>query len=103
VDTAARIPYLMLQPRDRVRAFLIKYQNRVLYGTDLDLMPWEQPDERLIHWEAEYARDWKFFATDERLAYDGHQVRGLALPENVLRKLYRENTLTWVPGAASPE
>jgi hypothetical protein len=33
VDTAARMEYLMLQPRDKVRAFLIKYQDRVLYGT----------------------------------------------------------------------
>ena len=33
VDTAARVPYFMFQPRDKVRAFLIKYQDRVLYGT----------------------------------------------------------------------
>ena len=39
VDTAARIEYLMMQPRDKVRAFLIKYQDRVLYGTDLVVMP----------------------------------------------------------------
>src|SRR5216110_196673 len=38
VDTAARVSYLMLQPREKVRAFLLKYQNRVLYGTDLDVL-----------------------------------------------------------------
>ena len=39
VDTAARIPYFMLQPREKVRAFLIKYQDRILYGTDLGGTP----------------------------------------------------------------
>ena len=39
VDTAARVPYFMMQPRDKVRAFLIKYQDRILYGTDLEGMP----------------------------------------------------------------
>jgi hypothetical protein len=26
VDIAERVPYLMLQPRDKVRAFMIKYE-----------------------------------------------------------------------------
>ena len=100
VDTAARVPDLMLQPREKVCAFLIKYQDRVLYGTDLELKPWERPEEALKRWEAEFARDWKFFATDEKFQYAGREVRGLALPENVLRKFYRQNALRWVPGIA---
>jgi hypothetical protein len=47
VDMAARIPYFMLQPRDKVRAFLIKYQDRLLYGTDLSVMP-EDATENLL-------------------------------------------------------
>ena len=101
VDTAARVPDLMPQPPDKVRAFLTKYQDRVLYATDLVMMPWDKPEDSLTHWEAEYSRDWKFFATGETLAYAGHQIRGLALPEPVLRKLYRENALKWVPGIVS--
>ena len=38
VDTAARMEYLMLAPREKVRNFLIKYQDRVLYGTDLEFL-----------------------------------------------------------------
>ena len=101
VDTAARIPYLMLQPREKVRAFLIKYQDRVLYATDLVLLPWDNPAHAMKHWEAEYARDWKFFATDETLTYNGRTVRGLALPEPVLRKLYHANAIKWVPGLSN--
>lgn len=98
VDTAARIPYLMIQPRDKVRAFLIKYQDRVLYATDLVFMPWDDPAEAVKAWEAEYARDWKFFSTDETLTYNGRTVRGLALPEPVLKKLYHSNAVKWIPG-----
>jgi len=101
VDTAARVPYLMLQSRQKVRAFLIKYQDRVLYGTDLEFKPWEKADGAVKRWEAEYARDWKFFATDEKFDYAGREIRGLALPESVLRKFYRQNALRWVPGIES--
>jgi predicted TIM-barrel fold metal-dependent hydrolase len=101
VDTAARVPDLMLQSREKVRAFLTKYQDRVLYATDLVMMPWDKPEESVKRWEAEYSRGWKFFATGESLTYAGRQIRGLALPETVLRKLYRENALRWVPGIVS--
>lgn len=98
VDTAARVPYLMLEPPEKVRAFLIKYQSRVLYGTDLEFLPGDHAEKTMKQWEAEYARDWKFFATDEMVAYNGRQIRGLALPESVLRKIFRDNAMEWVPG-----
>ena len=43
VDTAARVVNLMAQPREKVRAFLIKYQDRVLWGTDLMEITWDDP------------------------------------------------------------
>jgi predicted TIM-barrel fold metal-dependent hydrolase len=98
VDTAGRVEHLMLQPKEKVHDFLIKYQDRVLYGTDLSLMSWDDPKVALPHWESEYNRDWKFFATSETLELPGGKVTGLALPKAVLRKLYRENALHWVPG-----
>jgi hypothetical protein len=55
------------------------------------------------HWEEEYARDWKYFATDGTLEYHGHKIRGLALPEAVLRKLYHSNALHWMPGIQGPQ
>jgi len=98
VDTAGRSIYFMMQPPEKVRAFLIKYQDRVLYGTDLDLMPWADTTQRLKHWQDEYARDWRYFATDESVEYDGKKYQGLKLPEPVLHKLYHENAIRWVPG-----
>ena len=59
VDTAARIPYLMRQSPEKVRAFLIKYQDRVLYGTDLGITPDDKAETALKEWATRYARDWK--------------------------------------------
>ena len=98
VDTAARVVYFMMQPADKVRAFLIKYQDRVLYGTDLDLMPWADTTKQLQHWQDEYRTNWKYFATDEWVEFEGKKSRGLKLPQSVLRKLYHDNAVRWVPG-----
>jgi predicted TIM-barrel fold metal-dependent hydrolase len=58
VDTAARMLYLMKQPPEKVRAFLTKYQDRVVYGTDLELHPWEDALKALPEWEKQYLTDW---------------------------------------------
>jgi predicted TIM-barrel fold metal-dependent hydrolase len=102
VDTAARIPYFILQPREKVRAFLIKYQDRILYATDLVVMPQDNTEKALQQWTSTYERDWKFFATDQTVEYKGHNARGLRLPESVLRKLYHDNAIRWIPGIVGP-
>jgi Amidohydrolase len=98
VDTAARVPYLMLQPRDKVRNFLIKYQDRVLYGTDLGMIPNADVAKELREWQDTYTQDWKYFATSETIEYRGHKIIGLDLPPDVLRKLYHGNAVQWFPG-----
>ncbi len=101
VDMAARIPYFMLQPRDKVRAFLLKYQDRVLYATDLVVFPRSKTEDTLAEFRSTYARDWKFFSTDQNVEYQGHTYQGLALPRPVLRKLFHDNAVRWFPGLAS--
>jgi predicted TIM-barrel fold metal-dependent hydrolase len=101
VDTAARIRHLMRQPREKVRAFLLRYSDRVLYGTDLGISPGQDAVKVAERLEREYARDWSYFATDETLEVDGRTVRGLALPPEALRRLFRDNALRWVPGVVS--
>ncbi|HEY4739850.1 MAG TPA: amidohydrolase family protein [Candidatus Acidoferrales bacterium] len=98
VDTAARMEYLMIQPREKVRNFLIKYQDRVLYGTDLEFLSDESAADALKEWQETYARDWKFLATDQKLPYHGRQIEGLNLPEPVLRHIYHDNAVRWIPG-----
>ncbi|TAM80595.1 MAG: amidohydrolase [Acidobacteria bacterium] len=98
VDTAARVQYLMMQPREKVRAFLIKYQDRVVYGTDLELMPGANTTAALEEWQQRYSRDWKYFATDEWVDYQGKKYEGLKLPGPVLRKIFHDNAVHWFPG-----
>jgi len=98
VDMAARVPYLMLQPRDKVRAFLLKYQDRVLYATDLVVFPRSKTEDTLAEFRQTYARDWKFFSTDQTVQYMGHTYHGLGLPPDVLRKLFHDNAVRWFPG-----
>ena len=100
VDTAARMEYLMIQPREKVRNFLIKYQERVVYGTDLEFLANETTPEALKDWQDTYARDWKFLATDQMLQLRGREIEGLNLPEPVLRRIFHDNAVRWIPGIA---
>jgi hypothetical protein len=103
VDTAYRVEYLMVQSPEKVRAFLTKYQDRVLYGSDNGLRPGADPTRTLPHREEAYLREWKYFATDEWIEYKGKKYRGLALPRPILRKLYHDNAVRWVPGILGEE
>jgi len=103
VDTAARICHLQAQDRGKVREFVLKYRDRILYGTDSE---WETDADglaaRLEAQERTYREDWRYFATDEwveapRVA-PGFRCRGLALPEDVLRKLFHDNAAAAYPG-----
>ena len=100
VDTAARVRFLAAQPREKVRGFFLKYQDRILYGTDLDAYPTDDTADTLHKWQQTYLHDWKFFASDETQEFDGRKVQGLNLPAPVLRKLYHENAARWIPGSA---
>jgi hypothetical protein len=101
VDTAARVPHLTIQPRAKVRAFLIKYQDRVLYGTDTDIMRKGDVNPSIADWQKQLAEDWRYFATADTFNYDGHMIQGLQLPLPVLRKLYHDNAVHWIPGLAN--
>ena len=98
VDTAARVQYLMMQLRDKVKAFLIKYQDRVLYGTDLGLDAHGNTASAIKEWQEQYLRDWTYFATGEWVEYHGKKYRGLKLPEPVVRKIFHDNAVHWFPG-----
>ena len=91
VDLAARIAELGRQP-STARAFIERWADRVLFGTDM------APDPR---WYAVYYR---FLETrDESFPYDADpdappsqgrwRIHGLDLPDDVLRTVYRENAL----------
>ena len=98
VDLAARMPYLALQPRADAIAFITKYQDRLIYGTDLEFHDTDKVEIRMEYWQNSYARDWRFFATNDTVDFGGIKGNGLALPDSVLRKIYHDNAVHWFPG-----
>ena len=98
VDLAARMPYLALQPHADVIAFILKYQDRLIYATDLGFSQRDKAPAAIDLWEQTYARDWRFLATNDVVEFDGIKGQGLALPAPVLRKIYHDNAVQWFPG-----
>ena len=103
VDMAARMEYLMIQPREKVRSFLIKYQDRVLYGTDLEFLAADAHARCAERLAGNLRQRLEVFGDrPECLQYRGHQVEGLALPEPVLRRIFHDNAVQWIPGIVAP-
>ncbi len=100
VDMAARVCHLQVQDRQKVRNFIIKYQDRLLYGTDLGagrVYTKTDIEQTLDRIETTYMKDYRYFATDEEMEVwevDG-TFRGLALPKNVLEKIFYSNFYKW--------
>ena len=97
------IVHFQVQARDKVRDFLVKYQDRLLYGTDNEIGRGRSHSEAQIEYLDEvYRNDYRYFATDQEIAVPGIKpnckVRGLALPAPVLKKIYYENALKWYRG-----
>jgi len=99
VDTAARIRYFARGDRERVRQFLTRYQDRILYATDFALRGDRDGDAAAARGlQAMHDRDWSYFASDDKMEYGGKPTQGLGLPDVVLRKIFRENARRWIPG-----
>jgi predicted TIM-barrel fold metal-dependent hydrolase len=102
VGTAARIgqlQYQSQQDRDKVISFIQKYQDRILYGSDMGARPESQIEERYRWVRGRWLLDWKYFATDEVIAVSelDEPVKGLALSKQVVDKIYRINAYKLFP------
>lgn len=102
IDTAARMPHLAIQSPVKVRQFFIKYQDRILYGTDLEFTRQEDAKAAIAEWQEQYALDWRYLATADRFNYQGRTVQGIHLPPSILKKIFHENAVHWIPGIAGP-
>jgi len=96
IDFSARMDELGRQPYS-ARDFLIRFQDRVLFGTDMPISPWM------------YRCHFRFLETaDEYFDYPGYlgesdsyprwKIYGLHLPDGVLEKIYNKNALRIIPG-----
>jgi predicted TIM-barrel fold metal-dependent hydrolase len=106
VDIAARMTQIQYQSnanRPKVRDFFIKYQDRLMYGTDIADNPpnpahaKDEPPMTDSAFEADVDRtwrsDWRYLATPLTQHVDDLKadVKGLELPRAVIDKLYFRN------------
>ena len=103
VDTAARVLNFQAQEREKVRRFLVKYQDRILYGTDNEVgREGSDPQGAMKYLDHVYRQDYRYFGSDQEIEVPeikpGFKVRGLALPLPLLKKIYYENAVKWYPG-----
>lgn len=95
IDFSARIDELGRQPYT-ARDFFVAYQDRILFGTDMPL----SADTYRCYFRFLETRDEYFDYMDYigRWGYSRWRIYGLYLPDDVLRKVYRENALRIIPG-----
>ncbi|MGI8981554.1 MAG: amidohydrolase family protein [Pirellulaceae bacterium] len=94
MEIASRIGELGRQPVS-ARKFLLKYQDRILFGTD---GPW--PEQRLrLYWRFLETEDEYFPYSEKEFPPQGFwNIFGVQLPDEVLKKVYLENAMRIVPG-----
>ena len=118
VDLAAAPEFLYYVGRDNLRDFMIQYADRVLFGTDVGTK-WFAPDlggasDHFKTRAVNYKRSFDFLETDKTLPSDfvdvtkGQEgvrlgvpgkrtIQGLALPQEVLEKIYFRNAMRIYP------
>ena len=109
VDMAERISHLQHQAVSDwqgVHDFLVKYQDRLIYGTDLrtgasDIVSkgLEEAGEIRNHAHEVWLRHWKFFTTNDTMEVPKvtGSFKGMKLPKEVVDKIYRKNAEKWFP------
>jgi len=115
IDTAARVPEIGRQPPEHLRAFFVKYQDRILFGTDTGVG--DRQDEMMYgstgaepptpaDEERFFEQTYRFFETREAHLVSPTPIQGrwtidgIGLPPDVLKKLYFDNAarvLRWRP------
>jgi predicted TIM-barrel fold metal-dependent hydrolase len=104
VDLAARLSHLQLQAstdRDKVRRFFLQFQDRILYATDIACQGPQEDSACAAQTDEAWRDDWRFLTGADTLHSTefGGAFRGLALPRDVVDKIYAGNARRLFPTA----
>ncbi|TRX63186.1 amidohydrolase family protein [Carboxylicivirga sp. M1479] len=102
MDVAERVCHLMHQAADRHQAvydFIIKYQDRLLYGSDMVFTDHKTTQEQLDELNKRWLGQWAFFTQkNEQTSWEVNKpFKGLGLPRSVVDKIYFKNALKAYP------
>jgi predicted TIM-barrel fold metal-dependent hydrolase len=87
VDTAARLMWLGCQPA-RSRELFVTYADRILWGTD---QAWPNRNDAYYDWFRFLETDDDAFHAGSRAGGEKDPLYGIALPDDVLAKVYGQN------------
>ncbi len=104
VDLAARLSHLQLQSsrdHDKVRRFFLEFQDRILYGSDFARGDGQSDAGFAAEAHEGWLADWRFLAGGGELRSSEFDApfRGLALPREVIDKVYHANARRMFPTA----
>ena len=103
VEPGARFGDLARQEPNKVRDFFLKYQDRILYGSDLGISePASEQSEEAQKRNQDFVTSilklhWKYFSSEGEMIYKSPMIpitiptKGLNLPKVVLEKVYYQN------------
>ncbi len=96
VDLAQRLPHVERQSAldyNKVRAFFLRYSDRLLYATDLTLQPTDDPASFARDADQVWRSDWTYLATaqSQHIASIDRDAVGLNLPRAVIDRIYWGN------------
>jgi len=102
VDLTDRICYLQHQSIadwSKVRNFFVKYQDRIMYGTDMETWDTVSTAETRQKAHEVWMRDWIYFTSEDSLAAPAvnGKFKGLRLPREVVDKIYYRNAVNKYP------
>ena len=101
VDLSARILNLQAQSikeYDTVRNFLIKYADRIMYGSDHAVSQRDTVANERFNWmKRQWESDWVYYATDSVFQSNNFncEIKGLNLPKDVIDKIYHDNAFVY--------
>lgn len=81
-----------LNNHKQVHDFFIKYQERLIYGTDTAINSTENPEKLKNTIREKWLSDWEFFTTDHKISLPGFgELTGLKLPRGLVDRIYLLN------------
>lgn len=99
VDMAARVCHLQVQEPKKVRNFIIKYQDRLMYATDFGIREDSDPEQLTTELKQEWRDDWNYFTTGNQMTSPNvrNSFQGLGLDRKIVENIYYKNALRWFP------